>query len=251
MPTARIRSPLTVRPAARAATRPPRGAHDFSRPWIVDRADAAELLLHPLNFRFIAPFVARSRSVAQAAAELSVSASRVRYWVGRGVAAGLLLTEPAAQGRGLRYRARADVLFLPARLTEAGTTEALARAWSDPWQAIFLRSVSRVLERTGSVGVRIFRDADGVIDSALARGPTHDVEFDQLPPMCGGWHSNMWLDESDARQLQRELADLVRRYATRRGGRDRYVMRLALAPLMEPDVLPGYMPPGKRPPGSR
>ncbi|MCU0951530.1 MAG: hypothetical protein MUC68_10810 [Burkholderiaceae bacterium] len=233
-------------PAATSRKSPPqraaaRATHDFARAWIVDRADAADLLLHPLNFRFIAPFVARSLSVAQAAAELSVSASRVRYWVARGVAAGLLLAEPG-DSRAQRYRTRADVLFLPARLTEAGTTEALASAWSDPWQAMFVRSVARVLERTGAVGVRIFRDADGVIDSMLARGPTHDIEFDELPPLCGGWMSNMWLDEPEARQLQRELNDLVRRYATRRDGRDRYLMRLALAPLLEPDILPGYMP---------
>jgi hypothetical protein len=224
------------RPQVRPTPAPP-PAWDYARPWVVDRADCAHLLAAPERFRFIAPFLGRAESIRGAAEQLGASAPRVRYWVARALAASLLRQEPQGPDGSARYRLRSDVLFLPSALTEAGTTEALAVAWSDPWQRLLIRSVSRVVERAGPVGLRLRRGADGMLDYRLAHGPTRDIAFEHLPPLSLGWITDMWLDEDDARALQRELHAIAARHAGQRAGPQRYIMRLALAPLIEPDIV--------------
>jgi transposase len=206
--------------------------------WTVDQPDAARFLATPEVFRFIAPFLGRSLTAAQAAAELDVSAPRVRYWAARAHAAGLLLAQRDPAGGATCYRMRANRLFLPAAQTRDGTLDELARAWSDPWQQMFLRAVTRVISSTGPVGLRIFREPDGAIDAVLARGPHEDIDYTRLPPMSGGWITGMWLDDDDARALQRELHALIERFAQRRSGQSQFIMRLALAPLVGPDLMP-------------
>jgi len=220
----------------------PSMAWDYAQPWVIDRADCAHLLATPERFRFIGPFLGRALSIRDAALELGASAPRVRYWVTRALAAGLLREEPRDAHGSARYRVRSDVLFLPSERTEAGTGEALTAAWSDPWQQLLVRSVSRVVERAGPVGLRIRRNADGVLDYRLAHGPNRDIAFDQLTPLSLGWVTDMWLDEAQARQLQRELHAIVARHAGERSGPQRYIMRLALAPLLEPDIVSGPRP---------
>jgi hypothetical protein len=155
------------RPAARAqqACCP---AWNYAQPWVIDRADCAHLLATPERFRFIVPFLGRERSIRDAALELGASSPRVRYWVTRALAAGLLREASRDVHGSTRYRVRSDLLFLPSELTEAGTAEALTAAWSDPWQRLLIRSVSRVVERAGPVGLRLRRGADGVLDYRLA-----------------------------------------------------------------------------------
>jgi hypothetical protein len=224
------------RPAARAqqACCP---AWNYAQPWVIDRADCAHLLAAPERFRFIAPFLGRAESIRGAADQLGTSAPRVRYWVARALAAGLLREETPGADGSARYRIRSDLLFLPSEMTEAGTTEALAVAWSDPWQRLLIRSVSRVVERAGPVGLRLRRGADGVLDYRLAHGPTRDIAFEELPPMSLGWITDIWLDDDQARALQRELHVIVARHAGKRSGPQRFIMRLALAPLIEPDIV--------------
>ena len=222
--------------SARATPAPP-PAWDYARPWVIDRADCAHLIAAPERFRFIAPFLGRAESIRGAAEQLGASAPRVRYWVTRALAATLVREEACDAQGSARYRVRSDVLFLPSALTDAGTTEALATAWSDPWQRLLIRSASRLVERAGPVGLRLRRGADGVLDYRLAHGPTRDIAFEHLPPMSLGWVTDLWLDDDQARALQRELHAIVARHVGQRAGSQRYIMRLALAPLLEPDIV--------------
>lgn len=231
----------TRRSGARASKAPP-PVWDYAPPWVIDRDDSAHLVAAPERFRFIAPFLGRAESIRGAAKFLGTSAPRVRYWVRRGLAAGLLREEvPEADGSA-RYRVRSDVLFLPSQQTEEGTTEALAFAWSDPWQRLLIRSVSRVIERAGPVGLRLRRAADGSLDYQLAHGPTQDIAYDRLPPISIGWLTDVWLDESQARELQQQLRAIVARHRGQRTGSQRYIMRLSLSPLLEPDIVVAQPP---------
>jgi len=223
---------------------PPPATLDTVAPvWTVDQPGIARFLSGPETFRFIAPFLGRARSAAEAASEIGVSAPRVRYWATRALEAGLVVAARDAASGVMRYRMRADALFLPAALTESGTIDALARAWSDPWQAVFVRSVTRLIEDDGPVGLRIAREPDGAINAVLARTALHDVDYARLPPLSGGWITDMWLDEPEARELQCELQAVIDRYAQRRGGAVPYIMRLALAPMGMPDFLPSAVKP--------
>ncbi len=83
-----------------------------------------------------------------------------------------------------------------------------------------------------------------MLDYRLAHGPSHDIAFEQLPPISLGWVTDMWLDEDEARVLQRELRAIVARHAGQRTGPQRFIMRRALAPLLEPDIVSIQHAPG-------
>ncbi len=192
------------------------------------------LLVDPTHAQFFLCFLAREASPAQVAKELEVSLSRTMYWITRAVDAGLLQVVRSEQraGRPVKYyRCIADALFLPAEATEEGTLAELLRLWSDPWQHLYVDSVARALRQAKLTGIRFSRAEGGRLEIKYASGPGENADLApaNMPAIWGGWYTDLWLNPEDAKAFQLELAEMQARYLAK-GGRQRYIMRLALAP---------------------
>jgi hypothetical protein len=197
-----------------------------------------KLLTDPARAQFFLAFLGRDASPAQVARELHVSLSRTMYWVKRAVEAGLLVvsrTEERA-GRAVRfYRCCAESLFLPAEATEEGTLSELLRLWSDPWQQLFVESVARTLRNAKLTGIRFSRTLNGRLEIKYGSGPEANADLApaNMPAVWGGWYTDIWLTQQDAKALQLELRALQKRFLAKSaiaGDAQRFIMRLALAP---------------------
>ncbi len=220
---------------ARGPAPPPDG-----RTEIVHDGARAALLLDARTRRQLEPFLGRARSVGEVARATREKPNTVLARVRRLVAAGVLaeVGRRPRRGRPIRlYRAVADVFFVPFEASPAGTLEeALAEreAWA---QRLLRRSVVRARrEALGAWGTRIYRDERGRVQVQMAVRP--DANATTLDPggpaVLSAWRDRLELDYEDAKELQRELFDLLLRYQRRRGAQ-RYVAHLGLAPVAPDD----------------
>jgi len=82
----------------------------------------------------------------------------------------------------------------------------------------------------------VYLDEDGLLIWG-SRLDEHSVDPEMLDPQHPAtlnlWTGGLCLDRADAKALQRELWELYKRYAHRRGV-EKYVMHLGLAPSLDP-----------------
>lgn len=203
-----------------------------SSPLTVTSAEAARLLLEPKHARFLAPFLGRERLVAEVAREISAPLSTTYRLVTRYCQAGILRVtrEQKRGGRALKfYRTVADAFFVPNRF----------RAGPQIWPDEFERAARRGIEHVHGAhlsdwGELIFRNADGIYSTSLAKAPGVPVTSDEpdAPAILTTAHDAVYLDFADAKRLQRDLRTLLEVYAVK-GGAQRYLLRLSLVPLPE------------------
>jgi len=186
------------------------------------------------------PFLGTPRSVADAARQSGEKPNTVLRRVQRFAQAGLLEVADSVprRGRPIRlYRAVAEVFFVPFEATAAADLEA-ALAGREAWVARQLRRavVRARREAIGTWGTRIYRDERGRIQVQMAVGPDADVAplDPDGPAVLSAWRDGLELDYPDAKELQRELFELLQRYQ-RKHGAQRYVVHLGLAPLAPED----------------
>ena len=207
-------------------------------PLTVVTAEAAELLTDPLKQRYLEPFLARDCTVTQAAGELGVTPNSLLYRVRQLQAAGLLevVREMPRAGRTLKvYRSVADAFYVPFALTQAETVEALFLKLDTPLQTLFYQNVAHVMAQVETeIGLTVWRADESDVRTRISGGP--DTLFDPLhpgaPSVLPFWSPEVWLEPGDAKALLGELVDLIGRYH-RRGGRQRYLLHLGLAPLKD------------------
>ena len=139
-------------------------------------------------------------------------------------------------GRAVRYyRATADSWFIPFDTTSAESLEASVRQRDEWWSARLRQAVVRARqEQVGTWGTRVYRDRRGYLQVQMAVSP--DSNWTSLAPyrpaVLAAWRDGLYLDFEDAKELQRELFELLLRYQ-RKEGAQRYLLRLGLAPLEE------------------
>lgn len=212
----------------------------------------AELITDPQLRRYIATFLERECSVGEAAKELEVSPQAMLYWTRKLVKLGLLkvVREERRRGKPIKYyRSVADGFFIPFVAIPSETLEALILKQEEYWQKLLARNLVRTgrdtfqeLHNWGICLVRseesgLFQDEVHHLRVDVAANP-HDEHFlgDRLlepeaPALWLSW-SLFQLSFEDAKDFQRELAELVGRYSHRRGAQ-RYLARLNLVPLLE------------------
>ena len=203
---------------------------------------AAAVLAHPLQLRFLSPFIGRERRASEVAQLLQVPLTTLAYRIGRLLELGLLQASRVEQRAGSpikHYRAVADAFFVPFEVTDAETLEALLRQWEEPWLGMFHRGYARALEETKERwGVRVWRDEGGEIQVAPTSevGRTWNIEANETPAVLDALVVDLRLDAHEAKVLQRELLGVIQRY-TNKGGKERHFLRVMLVPLKEDEVL--------------
>ncbi|MBW6454597.1 MAG: hypothetical protein K0A98_01815 [Trueperaceae bacterium] len=202
---------------------------------------AARALVRPSGLRRLTPFIGPPRTVTEVARETGERPNTILRRVQRLLALGLLEvadTRPRA-GRPLRrYRATADVFFVPFEATGAEDLEAALAERDAYWERLLRRHVVRARsEAMGVWGTRIYRDARGRVQVQTAVSPDANASMldDEMPAALSAWRDQVWLDHADAKALQRELYDLVQRYQRARGAQ-RYVVHVGLAALVGGDA---------------
>jgi hypothetical protein len=210
---------------------------------------AAQVLASPQEMRFLNPFIARERLISEAARELEVAPLLMYRRSVRLERLGLIRvtrTAPRA-GKPVRYyRSVADAFFVPFRATNADTLETLLLQNDDHRRRRLLAGLARSFrERTAhdgaELGLRWFRDELGRVTMihALGSGETNQPGLilsslaDGAPATWSDW-STMYLEYSQAKGLQRELAALYQKYFrvdAEPGTRRAYMVRLAMAPV--------------------
>lgn len=224
--------------AEEAPSAPPLHA---TRVRVVRDPEAARALVRPSGLRRLAPFIGPPRSVSEVARETGEKPNTVLRRVQRLLALELLEVAEARPraGRPLRrYRATADVFFVPFEATGAEDLEAALAERDAYWERLLRRHVVRARsEAMGVWGTRIYRDARGRVQVQTAVSPDANASMldDGMPAALSAWRDQVWLDHADAKALQRELYDLVQRYQRARGAQ-RYVVHVGLAALVGSDA---------------
>lgn len=211
---------------------------------VVEDEPAAAFLLDADRVRFLHPFMRGEHSTAEAASAVGVSVKDMAYRVKRMRELGLLtLTrERKRAGRPVRYYRAPDAFFVPfAMLPQADLEESVASLLRSPQQRLIAGLVRALTDRELQLhrwGWRLELDAEERVsirpsDEAAGDEPLFRRLLRDDAPAVYMANLPLWLDHGDAKRLQRELVELVRRYDGRNGNTS-YMFTVGLTPSREP-----------------
>lgn len=201
----------------------------------VRRPEAIARLTDQRSLRYLEPFLGRDRSISAAARELGVSVARMSYQTARLVDVGLITSagdRRSGERRVVEYRAVADT-FLVALADLGGIDPEQALLASDePYRRLLARALALGLAQSGvradDLAVCVGRDTNGAVSTTLVTLEGHHVPGRQT-------HLTTWmlleLDRTQARELHRELHQVLTRYRTLTSTQPTHLLRIALAPL--------------------
>lgn len=211
----------------------------------LDDPRAATFVTMPASSRYFLPFLARERAAADVARELEVDIGSVSYRVGQMLALGLVRVTRRQQraGRAITYyRSTSDSVFAPLELTPIGTVrELFRRSRIDSHQALDA-SVEKAWLRVGrdqGWGTLLYRpdssntvNRDFVPRNLLDNNNFWQAVLSDAAPAVWDQHATLRLSPGSAKDFQRELAGLVRRYSAfaAEPHATEYLIRLAMAP---------------------
>jgi hypothetical protein len=220
----------------------PQNSTSFA-PLEITNPKAAAYLCHPGKAVFLYPFIGREHSASEVAREYKIDLKAYLYQIEQMQKLNLLrhTRTQTRKGNPIKYyRAVSDSFFVPLKATPLESLENMVDAWSQSLQPLFLSSFVAALEATGQRwGVRIAREENGQLLISPASSPAtayNPLELD-APAVLEGWFTDLRLDPADAKAMQHELVALYLRYLGR-GGTQRYIIRMALAPMTNEDDLP-------------
>jgi DNA-binding transcriptional ArsR family regulator len=207
---------------------------EAARVLVVDDESAARWLVRPSGLRLLEPFLGEARSVAEVARATGDKPNTVLRRVQRLQELGLVEVAAIRRRAGRpekRYRATADVFFVPFEATGAADLEGALAERDAYWERLLRRHVVRARrEAMGTWGSRIYRDARGRLQVQTAVSPAANATMldADMPAALSAWRDQVWLDHADAKALQRDLFALLQHYQAKRGAQ-RYVVHVGLA----------------------
>ena len=172
---------------------------------------AARALANEKARRALAPFLNEARGLSEAARLAGFSRQALRYWVRKFEVLGLV---ERVQDSPPRWRATAAAFLVPfaADPASAGIYDWLERRQAREHQAM-LRVAARRLEELGLDHLLLYaRGSEPVTSPADRSGQTGSESG-----LLDGFAGVLELSDADAAALRQELAELWRRYASRRG----------------------------------
>lgn len=194
----------------------------------------ARLLTDPRAKRYLRPFVARTLTLSEAAAEAGCALNAMHYRVGRFLDAGLLVVvgERRRAGRPIKlYRSSADAFDIPLEATPFADPEESLWTLLEPGFRTVARGLARSYQRRGGFGQRLFRDErDVVLTGFYGPDPTDPALVD--PTRFDYADIVLPLPSGAAGELAAELFALVQAAfgRVREGGRP-HLLQVALIPL--------------------
>lgn len=209
---------------------------------IITDTKTAEVLTNPQNQRWLTPFMQQAQSIGQAAQMLGVLPNTMLYRVKQFERLGLLevVREEARVGRSVKfYRAVAEAFYIPFTLTKAETVAALLSPLADFWMQHYLNNATKATaDLSPSVGLRI-QSENGELYAKVALEPDQMLELSdpRIPPIFSLWTAQLYLNPSDARELQRRLLELYLEFNQKQGNQP-FMLGLALAPWVSQEKPP-------------
>ncbi len=203
---------------------------------IITDAKAADTLINPKTLRMLEPFLAKDCTILQAAKETGVKANTVLSRVKRFMDNGLIsiTKEEKRAGRAIKhYRSTADIFFIPYEATTAESLETMMAERERYWEKLLRKAVVETRsEDLGTWGTRIYKDSRGRLQVQTAINPEENYSMlDQnQAALLSSWRDSVYLDFEDAKQLQSEMFELLKRYQ-QKSGSQRYIIRLGMAAI--------------------
>jgi hypothetical protein len=203
---------------------------------VINIQEQADLLINPKTLRQLEPFLGRAVTITQAARELKQKPNTVLSRVRRFVRLGLLevVEENKRKGRSIKkYRTTADVFFVPYEATSAESLDIALAERDKYWEDLLRKSVVQArVDDVGSWGTRIYRDERRrlQIQAAITPDKNYTMLDKKRPAVLSVWRDSVYLDFEDAKILQREMFDLLKKYQQKQGNQ-RYIVRLGIAPI--------------------
>ena len=225
----------------KSSGRPPAGAFVT-----VEDPKQVRLLSDAASFRYFKPFLARDRTVSQAAGEVGCNLDTMLYRVKTFLAAGLLQVirlEPRAGRPVKHYRSSFDSYFVPLSATAYSDFEEEVRQALGTYENVIARQLARARRTLNRQGQRIFRDKKGEVSSHTASSEDPALDFDMLPEMVQNselgtttaaemFTDELWLTDDEAKLL---LSDLYRLWRDNKleaaSSRKPYLLRVVMVPL--------------------
>lgn len=197
--------------------------------------DAAEALLQPVTQASLLPFFKGPISIKDAAEETGIKLNTLHARVKRYQSLGLLEVtgEVPRAGRAIKlYRTTAETFLVAYRVLKAETLEVHMTGREQYWITEFRRSFNQArYEDASNVGFEIYLDKNDVIavETRNLKEASPSVTASNSAALVDLWSDELHLDFNDAKELQRELLGLHRKYRQKRGTHP-YLLRLGLTP---------------------
>ncbi len=169
----------------------------------------AEFLTDRSRSRHLDPFLGREVTIAEAAAELGLSAPRMSYWVGKLEQLGLVAqsgTRTTSRHRVRVYRSIGASFVVPFDLLAGSDVEVLEQYFAPVWRR-FLTSLAHSGRRPDTRWFVRFARVGGQPAFEIAPGDTDLADL----RIVNAW-AKLSLTPSVATDLRRDLNELVRRY---------------------------------------
>ena len=203
----------------------------------VNDAAVAELLWHPARRRQLAPFLGRSSTLAEAAAELGMGKPAMSYWIKRLLALGLIRprgTTRLQRGRAVvQYRCVADCLRLSLRDAPLSSYEAIVDDSSALLREQTRQALGQALQRQ-SRWLEMRLQAHPATGMGIVVAPCGEG----MPPDdCLHYWGRLWLAPEEARALRDELDRLWDRFSAlsdRQHKRQRMLLQMVAVPEASP-----------------
>lgn len=214
-----------------------------SQTLFVTDPEAARILAHPAERRFLEPFMRGDKTMSEAASKVGLKLNTMHYRVRKLLDLGLIevVRETPRRGRAVKiYRATAEAFFAPFSVTPYDSLDTLITEMLSDAYTRFIRNLAATfLERADSWGVLLSKEGDGVV-SRLAPSERPEVERPGSsildPDFPAVWVSNGFtaLSFEEAKAFQWELAELLRRYSRSESSKEQtYLFTLGLTSVKD------------------
>jgi len=208
--------------------------------YVVEDSGMARALSSPQTRDLLIPFIDQESAIKEAAEHLNLSLNQMLYKVRRLVKLGLLIQtrQEARKGRAINYyQAVAKNFFIPYTASPfVSPDEWLVEDFKEREKllakASFKIGLTYGLEQGHETfGKRVFLQDDCTLKADFAFTPTTPATFlEEDAPAIASIFVETELSKDDAKNLQCELAALVRKYEKKAEGK-RYLLRVGLAPI--------------------
>lgn len=214
--------------------------HDPGVPWRVNHPEAALILTDPRALSMLSPFMEEACTIKVAHQTLGLSSHTMLYWVNKFLDLGLLKVVRVQERKGKPikwYQTPGKGFLIPLPLIPNSTLEDLLLRHDEPFNqqliAGLVKTSIETLRKLDRWEMLVWKEDTLKIDmlSMDEKGPGfHELLLKEDSPAMLFELAHLQLDFDEAKQFQKELSDLIKKYRTRKGA-GHYLARVALAPL--------------------